>query len=207
LPTTHDAIRELGSREDAAALQALINAAAASDQFLRRTALEVIGRHPQGRDLRSIVLRAFADSSEYVVRTACGVVEQWKLLEAHELVLSLLASASGATRQSAIRTLGVIWIDTDFPLIFDVYSKDPEIAVRKEAAWVLRQRAGSVNWRAVFDAFCIDKQARHRLWACEIAEVFAGSEILPVLSALASDLDGHVRKAASHASRTVSSRA
>ena len=71
LPTTHEAIRELGSHEDAAALKALAEVAAVHDQFLRRTALEVIGRHPQGRELCAIILGAFADPSEYVVRTAC----------------------------------------------------------------------------------------------------------------------------------------
>jgi hypothetical protein len=49
-----------------------------------------------------------------------------------------------------------------------------------------------------------DGLARHRQWACEIAERFSGAEVLPVLSTLSSDIDGHVREAALHASRTVS---
>ncbi|MBA2400814.1 MAG: hypothetical protein H0V72_19350 [Bradyrhizobium sp.] len=88
-PKTHEAVRELGSLADAAALEALADAAAVEDQFLRRIALEVIGRHPQGRELRSIILGAFGDPSEYVVRTACNIVEQWELLEAHDLAASL----------------------------------------------------------------------------------------------------------------------
>lgn len=195
--TSHEAVRELGSHEDALALEALTCAAAASDQFLRRTALEVIGRHRQGRELRAIILDGLSDPSEYVVRTACDVVERWELLEAHDLVRTLLASPSGATRRSAIRALGTIWIDADFPLLFGIYAKDSEIDVRRDAAWVLRRHARSVNWRIVFDAFYVDELARHRQWACELAESFSGLEIRPLLSKLVLDPDGHVRKAAS----------
>jgi hypothetical protein len=51
-----------------------------------------------------------------------------------------------------------------------------------------------------------DGLVRYRQWACEIAERFSGAEVLPVLSTLSLDSDGHVRKAALHASRTVSGR-
>jgi HEAT repeat protein len=97
LPTTHAAVRDLASREDAAALNALADTAAVTDQFLRRTAIEVIGRHPQGHELRAIILSALDDSSGYVVRTVCEVVAQWKLSEAHDLVLPLLANPSAVT--------------------------------------------------------------------------------------------------------------
>jgi hypothetical protein len=108
LSTSHEVIRELKSRHGAGALRQLADAAAGGDQFLRRTALEVIGRHPLGRDLQAV---------------------------------------------------DEIWIDTDFPL------------------------------------------------ACELAAFFSGPEILPSLSTLSEDIDGHVRKAASKAFQTVSSRA
>jgi HEAT repeat protein len=206
LPATHDAVRELGSREDAAALTTLAVAAAVDDQFLRRTALEVIGRHPRGRELSAIVLEAFRDPSEYVVRAACEIAEQWKLLEAHDLVLSHLANASGATRRAAVRALGAIWVDTDFPLTLNIYARDHETGVRREAAWVLRQRATPADWRILFDALYVDELARHRVWACELAASLSGPEILPVLSSLASDPDGHVRKAAARATQAISSR-
>jgi HEAT repeat protein len=141
LPTSHEAIHELKLRENAEALKALASAAKSSDQFLRRTAVEVIGRHPRGREPQAIILDALTDTSGYVVRTACDVIGQWKLVDAHDRVRALLADASEATRQTAIRTLGSIWFDEDFPLVFHIYSKDCEIDVRREAAWVLRQRA------------------------------------------------------------------
>jgi hypothetical protein len=130
-PMTHEVIRELEFREDAETLKALAQAAASDDQFLRRTAMEVIGRHPQGRELRTIILSAFGDPSEYVVRTACDVVALWGLNEAHELVAALLANASKVTRQTAIRALGTLWVDADFPLIFGIYTSASEIDVRR----------------------------------------------------------------------------
>jgi HEAT repeat protein len=184
----------------------LAETAAVKDPFLRRTAIEVIGRHPRGHELRAVVLRALGDPSGYVVRTACDVVAQWKLLEAHDRVLPHLANASAATRRSALRALGSIWVDTDFVPIFHVYTNDSKEDVRREAAWVLRSRASAADWRAIFDAFHVDDLARHRKWACELAQIFSGPEILPLLSQLCLDSDGHVRKAALLAIRTVTPR-
>jgi hypothetical protein len=203
---THEAIRELALQEDAEALTALAGAAAAGDQFVRRSAIETIGNHPQGRDLRAIILAALRDPSDYVMRTACDVVARWQLNEAHELVLTLLENASKATRRTAIRTLGAIWVDADFPPVFRIYTDAPEIDVCREAAWVLRRRTGSTQWRTLFEAFHVDALPRHRQWACELAENFSGAEVLPVLSGLSLDRDGHVRSAALRAIRTLSSR-
>jgi len=205
-PLIHEVIRELEAREDAGALTALVEAAAAEDQFLRRTAIEVIGRHPHGRELCAVILGALGDRSEYVVRTACEVVAHWGLNEAHERVVALLANVSRATRRAAIRTLGAIWLDADFPLIFRIYSCASEIDVRREAAWVLRRRATSAHWRTLFEAFEKDELPRHRQWACELAESFSGPDVLPALRELSLDVDGHVRKTALQAIRTLSSR-
>ena len=206
LPATHEAIRALGPRNDAEALVALAAAAALDDQFLRRTAVEIIGHHLRGRELSTIILNGLRDPSQYVVRTACDVVAEWGLKEAHDLILSLLANGSESTRRSALRALGSIWADTDFPSVFKIFSGDSEIDVRKEAAWILRQQATVTTWRAVFEALCTDELARHRQWACELAERFSGPELVPVLSPYLSDVDGHVRKAAARAMQVVSSR-
>jgi HEAT repeat protein len=205
-PATSEAIRDLASQEGAAALNALAEKAAVEDQFVRRTAIEAIGRHRRGRELRSIILSALRDPSEYVVRTACEVVARWELHEAHERVVTLLSGPSKATRQTAIRSLGSIWVEADFPVIFRIFTNASEIDVRKEAAWVLRQRITSTHWRTLFDAFYADELPRHRQWACELAEKLSGPDILPVLSRLSLDIDGHVRKAASEAIHTISSR-
>jgi HEAT repeat protein len=202
----HEVIRGLEAREDAGALKALAEAAVAQDQFLRRTAIEVIGRHPRGRELWAVILGALGDRSEYVVRTACEVVAHWELNEAHEPVVSLLANVSRATRRAAIRTLGAIWLDADFPPVFRIYTCASEIDVRREAAWVLQRRVTSAHWRTLFEAFQKDELPRHRQWACQLAESFSGPDVLPVLRELSLDVDGHVRKAASQAVRTLSSR-
>ncbi len=206
LPVDHQAVRALGSRNDAEALKALGAAASVNDQFLRRTAVEVIGRHPLGRELQACILTALDDPSEYVVRTACDIVERWRLSEARELILPLLANASGETRQHAIRALGAIWGEQDFQLIFGIYTGDRAVDVRREAAWMLRRKATAANWRMLFDAFRIDEPARHRQWACKLAESFSGPEILPVLSPLLSDVDGHVRTAAARSTDVISGR-
>jgi HEAT repeat protein len=206
LPTTHDAVRELVSCQDTAALEMLANVASGDDQFLRRTAVEAIGNHPQARSLQAVILSALTDPSEYVVRTACEVVVKCKIFEAHDPLLSVLASGSGPTRQSALRALCAIWSEADFPVVFHVYQRDAEIRVRREAARVLQTHAVSENWRMLFDALSVDGLARHRQWACEIAGAFSDGEIVPQLSQLTFDPDGHVRKAALRAIETISTR-
>lgn len=202
--TTHEALRELVTRNGAAALKLLADAAGDSDQFVRRTAIETIGRHPQGRSLHTLILTALSDPSGYVVRTACEVVSKWEMSEAHDLVFSLLTNPVAATRESALHALGVIWRNTDFPVAFSIYAKDREIRVRRGAAWVLYRRADLDSWRSLFDAFAADKLARHRQWACELAQNFSGRQVKPLLSQLLSDPDGHVRKAAARAIETLS---
>src|SRR3569833_644072 len=53
-------------------------------------AIEIIGHQSQGLALRGVVLKALGDHSDYVVRTACGAVARWELIEAHEGVVALL---------------------------------------------------------------------------------------------------------------------
>jgi len=202
----YEAIRSLVSRDDAEALDELSRLTVAEDQFLRRTAVEVIGKHPRGRELRERVLAAFRDPSEYVKRTACDVVAQWKWAEAHQPVLLLVKEPVAATRESALRALTAIWTDSDFALVLGIYQHDPEIGVRREAAWTLRQCIGAENWRQVFDALGLDRLPRHRVWACEIAEAFGCPDVLPALAPFMNDGDGHVRKSAARASQTISAR-
>jgi HEAT repeat protein len=206
LNLTHDDIRRLASCPDAASLERLVETTTVRDQFLRRAAIEAIGHHPLGHSSVGIILRALSDPSGYVVRTACEIVGRWKLLTAHNALLPLLSNASASTRRSAIRALGSVWDQSDFSALFHLYQRDPQIAVRREAAWLLHDHAGADNWRALFDALYADPLSRHRRWACELADRFATSQILPLLRPLSADRDGHVRNAASRAIETVSAR-
>lgn len=203
---THEAIRSLVSRDDDEALAELRTLSAASDVFVRRTAIEVIGQHRRGWELRAMIVAALSDRSEYVRRTACDIVEQWKLTEAHDLVLPLLNEPEASTRESALRALAAVWISTDFQAVFDLYKRDPEIKVRREAAWALRQGSNAGDWRPLFSAFHEDELPRHRLWACELAETFGDRDVLPALTSLIEDKDGHVRKSAALAQQAIMAR-
>lgn len=174
----------------------LAQTAASKDHFLRRTAIEVIGKHPRGRALRNLILSALRDQSEYVVRTACDVVAKWELTEAHDLVVDLLHSTPTATRQVAIRTLSKIWIETDFPKVFEIYKNPSDASLHREAGWVLQHHITLQHWQSLFDAFHKDRLPRHRQWACALLEAFSDAGALPALYNLARDPDGHVRKAA-----------
>ena len=197
LPTI-ETISALAARNDSEALNMLGEATGASDEFVRRMAVESIGRHALGRSLDKQIVASLQDTSGYVARTACDVVASWQLVEAHDAVLALLKDSSAATRQSAIRALHAIWTDTDFTVLFALSSNDPDIGVRREAMFVLRHHAAIETWRALFDELHGDDLPRHRRWACELAEAFADVTPPPLLQ-LSSDPDGHVRKSATRA--------
>ncbi|WP_316237977.1 HEAT repeat domain-containing protein [Bradyrhizobium sp. SZCCHNR1015] len=199
MPFTHESIRALLTRPDAAALALLRDASASADEFIRRTAVEIIGRHASGRNLNDVILRALADQSDYVVRAGCKVIEDWRWDAAHDAISNLIKSPSVSTRQVSIRTLGAIWQQTDFQPVFQIYKTDAETAVRREAAWTLRNNVSSADWRLLFDAFRTDALPRHRGWACDIASAFGHSDVVPFLNPLCTDRDGHVRKAAAKA--------
>ncbi len=172
LPATHQAVRDLASRNEPSALTALKETAAqAQDQFVRRMAIEVIGGHPRGREMSAVIFSALSDASEYVVREPT---------ERH----------SG---------LGRDWLDADVPVLFHMYKDDDETDVRWEAAWVLRHRVGPDEWQAIFDALHVDELPRHRQGASELAAAYSGRDVLPVLDRLCSDSDGHVGAAAARA--------
>ncbi|MGJ4911339.1 HEAT repeat domain-containing protein [Bradyrhizobium sp. HKCCYLS2033] len=198
-PLTHGSLRALLTRNGAEALTALREASADPDQFIRRTAIEIIGRHPSGRDLHNVVLSALTDPSEYVVRAGCRIIEDWKWDAVHDVVAALLRSTSRETRRTAIRTLSAIWRQADFQPVFHIYSGDTEPAVRREAAWTLREQVTSSDWLQLFEAFRTDDIPRHRVWACDLAGNFGHPDATTLLDTLSSDRDGHVRKAAAKA--------
>jgi HEAT repeat protein len=200
LPATHQAVRDLASRNEPSALTALKETAAqAQDQFVRRLAIEVIGGHPRGREMSAVIFSALGDASEYVVRAACDVVGKWKLNEAHDAIATLLTNPLKFEPTERHSGLGRDWLDADVPVLFHMYKDDDETDVRWEAAWVLRHRVGPDDWRAIFDALHVDELPRHRQWASELAAAYSGRDVLPVLDRLCSDSDGHVGAAAARA--------
>ncbi len=181
------------------ALHLLANLAQSSDTYTRRAAIVAIGRHARGHVLGQLVCKRLEDSSEYVAWAACEAAAALKLRAAHGGIQNLLKHRSQALRLAAVQALAVLWRNSDFSKVFQLMQSDPADKVRKEAAWTLRKRARRSNWRLLFDTWRREHPPRHRVWACELAETFGASEILPFLAQLAADRDGHVRKAAGRA--------
>ncbi|WP_247359433.1 HEAT repeat domain-containing protein [Bradyrhizobium sp. 134] len=67
-----------------------------------------------------------------------------------------------------------------------------------------RRRCGQLA--AAVRCFFRDELPRHRLWACEIANTFGDPDVLPALTPLLNDDDGHVRKSAAQAHQAIGAR-
>ena len=181
------------------ALHLLGNLAQSSDTYIRRAAIEAIGRHARGHMAGQLVCKRLEDSSDYIVRSACKAAVALKLRAAHGGIQILLKHRSQSLRLVAVQSLAVLWRNSDFSKVFQLMQSDPADEVRKEAAWTLRKHALRSNWHLLFDTWRREHPPRHRVWACQLAEAFGGSDILQFLAQLATDRDGHVRKAACRA--------
>lgn len=196
---TFEEIRALSKAKTPEALTALAKLMTSRDAFVRRAALEAIGNHPDSTDMTKTVIRSLSDPSAYVQRMACELVEQWKLVEAREDILPMLALPDFASRISAIKALSVIGEPGDFDRLLAICLKDPNDSVRKAAVTALNSRLDARNWRAFFDVFSADTQPRHRCWAIQAAARFGAANVEDKLAAALHDTDGHVRHAASQA--------
>lgn len=195
-PKAWAAFVALGYNPSLSALQILIKFASSDDWRFRRSAIEAIAYHPHAKLALHTISNALHDTSIYVVRAACATVKELKLTEVHDEILELLKSKYPTIRQVAIATLGSIWQPVDFDQIFTLFVNEPDVHVRRDAAWVLRDHATKGNWVYLFNAWHQDQLHRHRVWACELAVEFGISEVQMELEALCSDENGHVRKAA-----------
>jgi HEAT repeat protein len=173
------------------------------DPYLRRAGLEAIGDHPSGRDASDVVLNLLHDRTGFVVRTACDVAGVLGLTGGHDRILELAGADEEATRLSALSALERLWVPPDFEKVFARYVHDRSDDVRKRAAWTINRNVRPEHWKRVFELWASDRLARHRVWACSIAERFGDRTALATLNALLSDLDGHVRRAAERASKAI----
>jgi hypothetical protein len=197
------AIRALAEHPEPEALKFLVDLARARDPYLRRAALEAIGDHASGRDASEVVLSLLHDRIGFVVRTACDVAAVLGLASAHDRILELVGASEEATRLSALRALEGLWVSSDFEKVFARYVGDQSDEVRKRAAWTLNKNVGRENWKRAYESWSSDRLARHRVWACSIAERFGDRSALASLNALRADLDGHVRHAAERAAKSM----
>ena len=182
-----------------AALASLDEYAASGDAHVRRAAVEVIGRHPEGRTLVSTICGALTDSDPFVVRTACIAAGRLNAVAARDRICSLLVDQSADTRSAAIRALGDVWEPSDQERVLKLFVSDPSEEVRKEAAWILRSRVDDALWIKLFDLWREAKLPRYRAWACELVERFASTAQREDLERMSEDDNGHVRKAAGKA--------
>jgi HEAT repeat protein len=193
------AFAALAYSSDPASIDAILAYIDSTDWTVRRIALEALGHHEQAHLFEQKIVGCLADPCEYVVRTACQSVEDLGLHSAHERLLFLLRHPQETTRECAVRALKSIWQSADFGLVLNCFRHDPSVSVRKDAAWTLVHNVTAENWQVLFDIWKSDPISRHRVFACEIAQKFSGTDCLDALHALAVDPDGHVRKAAEQA--------
>jgi HEAT repeat protein len=196
----------LAHDESEEGLGVLAKATQRSDPHTRRAALAAIGQHVKGHTLADLVHDGLEDPSDFVARTACEAAAALRLHGAHDAVFRLLDDKSLATRIVAIQTLKVLWNDLDFTKLHEIVQDKRNERLRKEAAFTLRARASESNWHQLFDTWREDSLPRHRTWACQLAELFGGSQAMPILTKLAKDHNGHVRKAAARAIAAIADR-
>lgn len=193
----------LAHRPGEAALALLREEATSEDPHVRRIALEAIGVHPQGRRLREMVCAGLEDEAPFVIRTACRAAARLELCEAQDALIRLVQIADDATRVAALQALRHLRAESAFGPALGLFDSAASDTVRKEAAWTLRALASPHTWRGLFEMWRSDPLPRHRVWACELAEEHRAADKLPELRGLRDDPDGHVRKRATCAIRTI----
>jgi HEAT repeat protein len=202
-PQAWAACTALGFSDTEEALSVLLGLLTDPDWRYRRVAVEALGAHRLVRSIATQIVARLSDPSAYVVRTACQVVADLRLTEAHNLLRQLISSPEPRTREAAVAALSPIWLPDDFEPVFQLYQSEDDRAVRRAAAWCLAANASPSNWRRLFDAWLNDPVPRHRVWACELAAHFGDSTVEPDVRQLLSDENGHVRKAANRAHETI----
>ncbi|MBI2434825.1 MAG: HEAT repeat domain-containing protein [Candidatus Hydrogenedentes bacterium] len=197
------ALLALGSKGDGETYAVIQEALTSPDAQLRRYALEAMVRHPRAREAEPALLALLFDLDDHVRQTACKVCGQLGLESAHDGILQLLKSESPEIRDVALNTLGHLWREPDFERVFDLYRHDGRRTVRIAAAKTLRSRASARTWRKLFGAWSVDREARHRLWSCELASQFGGRADVPVVRPLLDDRNRNVRIAAERSLRVL----
>ena len=193
------AIAALAESRDARAYEALVEFAASPDWTIRAASVAALGQRSDGSRATDLLRARLADASPHVVRAACAAVATLRLTALRAPVIALLTAPEAATRSAALCALGAIWMPEDAPTVLQVYREDQAAEVRRDAAWVLRDRAGSETWPALVALWHSDSLARHRTWACELAAASGAATLREMVRPLLDDPDGHVRAAARRA--------
>ena len=186
----------LGTKPEEAAFDVLREALRDPDWQIRRLALEAIKRHARAREAAPEIVQQLFDVDDLVRQMACKICGELGLQSAHAGVLQLLEVENPDVRDVALCTLLTLWQDGDFERVYRCYREDPQRAVRIAAAKVLRRKANFATWRRLFIVWSVDREVRHRLWACELAARFGGQAAKWMIEPLARDRNRNVREAA-----------
>ncbi|MFM1918952.1 MAG: hypothetical protein RLZZ303_586 [Candidatus Hydrogenedentota bacterium] len=191
------ALLALGVKPEPEAFDALRQALHHPDWEMRRFALEAVRRHPRVVDARAQVIALLFDVDDEVRQKACRVCAELGWSDARAGIVTLLRAVNPDVRDTAANALGLLWHEDYFDALLERYREDERRAVRIAAAKTLRARVSQRHWRRLFTLWAHDREARHRLWACELLERFGGRAYLPRLAPLLVDRNQNVRKAAS----------
>src|SRR5579862_9440368 len=92
----------LGYSDTEEALSVLLDLLTDTDWCYRRVAVEALGAHRLAPSIATQIVARLSDPSAYVVRTACRVVADLRLSEAHDILRQLISSPEPRTREMAV---------------------------------------------------------------------------------------------------------
>jgi HEAT repeat protein len=195
-PKAWAAFAALSAKGCSESLRVLREATADADWTLRRSAVEALGRHFAVAPDEPAIVRAFADSNDYVVRTACRAAAEGGVVGAHDAVVGLLRHRDPAHRESAWCALESLWRPGDFETAWPQARCESVEAVRRHAACALYSNATRSDALVLVEHWVGDPVPRLRVWACRLVARFGAREGAETVRPLLTDRDGHVRKAA-----------
>ncbi len=198
-PEAWAAFVALSANPTAEALEILVKEANSPDPYYRRAAIDAIAGHELGAKAALVIQCCLGDSNGYVVRAACAAAANLNLHQLSEVLIDLKSVATPATRRAAIEALGSLWRTTLFDQMLSQLGRDSSLEVRKAILSVLNANVDEYHWKTLFDVLRKDLIPRHRVWACDLAARFGGTDEIRILKRLRRDPDGHVRKAAERA--------
>jgi HEAT repeat protein len=207
-PDCWRAFEALGRHPTARALALLIDQTTSSDPYRRAKAIQSIGSHHLGQSAVGDVRRLLGDSNQFVLRGALGAAAVLKDDRLHDDVLRVALTADLRSRLHAMDAVAALWRRDDFAELFRWAATDPDIEVRRKASFVLNWCAKdeATTWRDLAGLWLNSDLPRERVWVCELLGRHGGREDLQLLSKLLSDIDGHVRHAATRAVAAVTAR-
>ncbi len=198
-PSRWAAIEALAHHDEEQATSVLLQMLSAEDWTVRRAALEALSKRPVQQVPKSEILSQFDDESPFVVRTACDAAANLGLQDAHHRVLELLYDTEPLNRNAAAWALETFIAPGDDIVLLKQFDSETDKDIRNRIGYALVERINSANWTELFNRWEKEDIPRYRTWAAEIASHYGDRSWCDRLTTLATDKDGHVRKATERA--------